>query len=742
MKKHRIIILAGAAVAIAIIAALTWWNYHPAGADMTTPRTPLPIPTQFGVAAGRAGATALYLPGRGDSAYQIQYRLADQTPPETWTLTSGVAGIHHLALAEGMTYDIRVRTVSSAGIAGAWSDTKTIVAGPQTEPVPDAMVTQELATVAREQATEQFIGAMAPPRTPGHIRYGVILSSTSSSGVATYRIQLYAGAGLPSQVILATEPGELTWLVFRPGQDVWVQHIGAALWEIVIPADHIREAFYGQWQVIQYNGLVNGSPDYGWGGEIPFSAVTAPRISIIGATDRTGWRQNDRILASFFGAQSYIPATGSPTIQMVFDFHANVSLMLRQIADHETRIGELEDASGRPRHPHRGAGGRQPHPSARRRALTAKRRRSQNRHIRQRQSGQGYAIGLQPMAYFSCHPRIRPRPINHGAGPKPRSKGQRQVARPPAAPHPIHLEHYLRLRRRQVPGRLFHLQAKQGCAGIGGYGPNRRLGISAGHDAGLRRVGARLAGRPAAGIADDGRVTAGDERDADEIPECRLGKRNLIFQSDLLTVGRAVVVNVPQIILNQIDQPIGHDVQGIVGGMGGDQDAQSGSDAGQVRQRRPGRPRLVGSRPGRPPDIPLRVALNILEPEGRDAHRLPDYAESMGDAGLDVGAAGAGMIGRCPAPLGGGREGDAGAGDFRQRRPGQPPGRGMRGQDEICHYAPWTTCKVIDQRLAAMGRPSIKSGLWIFQRATRTRSSVTSVVTRISISSVATVRSR
>ena len=341
IRKHRAVILTGAIIAAIIIAGLTAWNY--AGADMTTPRTPLPIPTQFGVAAGRAGATALYLPGRGDSTYQIQYRLADQTPVDPWTLTSGVAGVHHLALSEGMTYDIRVRTVSAAGIAGDWSDAKTIVAGPQTEPVPDAMVTQELAVIAREQATEQFVRSMSPPRTPGHLRYGVIQSSAVVNLQTVYQVSLYAGAGAVSQTISATEPGDITWLTFRRGQDVWVQHVGSGLWEVVVPADHLREAFYGGWQILSYTGVDGGgNPTYSWAGAgIPGSPSQPPEITVTGGDDRTGWRPTDRILADFFASAPTQDANQQPAIRMFFRAHANIDLMLREIDANQTAITNL-----------------------------------------------------------------------------------------------------------------------------------------------------------------------------------------------------------------------------------------------------------------------------------------------------------------------------------------------------------------------------------------------------------------
>ena len=146
---------------------------------MTTPRTPLPIPTQFSVAPGRAGATAVYLPGRGSATpttSSIGWRR--RRPPTRGRWRAGVAGVHYLALTTGATYDIRVRTVSAAGIAGAWSAMETIVAGPMIEP---GARTRRIAGAGGggEGADGGGIdaGRGSPPRTPGHLRYGVILSS-------------------------------------------------------------------------------------------------------------------------------------------------------------------------------------------------------------------------------------------------------------------------------------------------------------------------------------------------------------------------------------------------------------------------------------------------------------------------------------------------------------------------------------------------------------------------------------
>ena len=117
-----------------------------------------------------------------------------------------------------------------------------------------------------------------------------------------YRVRLYAGAGAESQVVTATEPGDITWLTFRPKQDVWVQHVGSGLWQVVVPADHLREAFYGAWQILNYAGEAGGQPDYGWGGQIPGSPSAPPEITTIGDNDRTGWQATDLILAHYFAS--------------------------------------------------------------------------------------------------------------------------------------------------------------------------------------------------------------------------------------------------------------------------------------------------------------------------------------------------------------------------------------------------------------------------------------------------------
>ena len=81
---------------------------------------------------------------------------------------------------------------------------------------------------------------------------------------------------------------------------MWVQHVGAGLWELIVPADHLREAFYGAWQILTFNGEVAGSTtgSFSWGGRIPGAPAAAPVLTVTETGARQGWLQHDRILGA------------------------------------------------------------------------------------------------------------------------------------------------------------------------------------------------------------------------------------------------------------------------------------------------------------------------------------------------------------------------------------------------------------------------------------------------------------